>query len=247
MFQRFLSPMGTDIFSTYKRAALCAVMLTTAALVSGCSKQDIPTGSVPRGYEQRFPILITNAPIIVDLYLGAAGFDVPNIDRVRGFASLHREKNGGPVDINFPRNAALSPRTPSIVAAIENLLVANNIRVPVKVRFYDAADERTLAPIRLSFVALKAKVAGKCGEWPEDMVSGDSLKGWSNRNYHDYGCSYQNMIAAQTADPSDLMSPRADGNSDIIMRTRAIEKVRAGSDPSTGWAVKNSNIGGAGS
>jgi pilus assembly protein CpaD len=54
------------------------------------------------------------------------------------------------------------------------------------------------------------------------------------------------MLAAQTADPRDLIGPAADTPADSLMRGRAIDAVRAGKDPGTAWVVQNSNIGGLG-
>ena len=68
----------------------------------------------------------------------------------------------------------------------------------------------------------------------------------TNRPYWNMGCSYQNMLATQISDPRDLASPRAVANGDVEMRTRAIGKVRAGTDPGTVWITKNSSIGSVG-
>ena len=69
--------------------------------------------------------------------------------------------------------------------------------------------------------------------WPEDLASGASVEGWKNEPYSNFGCATQSTIAAQVDDPRDLVQPRALGPSDVAMRTRAIEDVRNGQDPST--------------
>ena len=48
------------------------------------------------------------------------------------------------------------------------------------------------------------------------------------------------------ADPRDLLGPRGETPQDIETRMRAINKVRAGADPSTGWATKSGAISGVG-
>ncbi|VVC55809.1 hypothetical protein RHAL1_02731 [Beijerinckiaceae bacterium RH AL1] len=97
--------------------------------------------------------------------------------------------------------------------------------------------------MRLSFVGVKAKEVNQCGQWPRDLGSGSSIDGWENEPYWNLGCSTQQMIAAQTSDPRDLVSPRGEERPDTEIRDRAITQVRSGSDPNTGWSVKNSNIG----
>jgi pilus assembly protein CpaD len=54
------------------------------------------------------------------------------------------------------------------------------------------------------------------------------------------------MIAAQTADPRDLLGPAAMTPPDSQMRSRAISAVRQGKDPGTVWKTQNSNIGAVG-
>jgi pilus assembly protein CpaD len=90
-------------------------------------------------------------------------------------------------------------------------------------------------PVRVSFTGLKAIVPTKCGQWPEDLASGSSVEGWKNESYSNFGCATQSTIAAQVDDPRDFVQPRALGPSDVAMRTRAIEAVRAGQDPGTDW------------
>ena len=116
----------------------------------------------------------------------------------------------------------------------------------VYVGAYPVRDPALAAPVRLSFTGVKAEVAGRCGEWPDDLASGASLDGWQNRAFWNFGCANQATLSAQIADPRDLLSPRGETPQDIETRMRAINKVRAGSDPSTGWVTKSGAISGVG-
>ena len=111
---------------------------------------------------------------------------------------------------------------------------------------YPVADPSLAAPVRLSFVGMKAKVKGACGEWPDDLASGSSLDGWQNKTYWNFGCANQTTLAAQIADPRDLATPRGETPADIETRMRAINNVRKGSDPSVTWATKSTSISGVG-
>ena len=42
-----------------------------------------------------------------------------------------------------------------------------------------------------------------CGRWPTDLARDDN-----NGNYENFGCASQNNLAAQVANPSDLLAPR---------------------------------------
>jgi pilus assembly protein CpaD len=111
---------------------------------------------------------------------------------------------------------------------------------------YPLVDDKLAAPIRLSFQALKAKVANRCGEWPQDLASGSSVNGWQNETYWNFGCANQATLSAQVADPRDLANPRGETASYVEMRMRAITKLRMGEDPSTNWRMKPSSISSVG-
>ena len=59
------------------------------------------------------------------------------------------------------------------------------------------------SPIRVSYPDMRAAVAGKCGRWPDDI-----LNHAENKHYANFGCSYQNNLAAQVANPADFLGPR---------------------------------------
>jgi pilus assembly protein CpaD len=67
---------------------------------------------------------------------------------------------------------------------------------------YQAPSVDISAPVRVAYTAMRAQT-NKCGRWPEDILD-DS----ENKHYADFGCSYQNNLAAQVADPADLLGPR---------------------------------------
>ena len=93
------------------------------------------------------------------------------------------------------------------------------------------------------FQGLKATAPGQCGVWPTDLASGDSIDGWKNDSYPNFGCATQATLAAQVADPRDLAQSRASGPGDVAMRLRAIGDVREGKDPGTDWKTKITAIG----
>ena len=98
--------------------------------------------------------------------------------------------------------------------------------------------------MRISFVGLKAKVASRCGEWPDDLASGGLAQGWENHPYWNQGCAYQTAFAAQVADPRDLVSPRAEAAERRRKCAHAPSPMSArAQDPGTNWTIKNTNIG----
>ena len=119
------------------------------------------------------------------------------------------------------RRPALRARCPSIRSATPFLAAGAHVRTIVD-RY--PADPYLAAPVRLSFLGLKAKVADRCGEWPKDLAIGSGAAvDWSNKPYWNFGCAYQSAFAAQVADPRDLVAPQGESPADTAMRTRAIE------------------------
>lgn len=63
---------------------------------------------------------------------------------------------------------------------------------------------------------------GPCGRWPADMLENTDNKHWAN-----FGCSYQNNMAAQIANPADLLGPRRPAEIDTERRSVSIDDYRA--------------------
>ena len=161
------------------------------------------------------------------------------------FAAMFRSEGQGQISVFIP--ADVTPRlAQATLKSIREKLNSAGIKGFLKVSHYTAEQPNQAAPIRLSFEHIVAHVASKCGEWPTDLASGSSEEGWQNRPYYNLGCATQSNLAAQVADPVDLARPRQEDPADVTMRTRAISAVRAGSDPGTGWATTNTNIGSLG-
>jgi pilus assembly protein CpaD len=85
----------------------------------------------------------------------------------------------------------------------------------------------------LSFAKLQAQVPHSCGHWPEDLGTSNWRVWAQNTSYWNFGCATQNNLAAFVADPLDLERGRPEGRIDTVRRMTAIEKLRAGQDPST--------------
>ena len=217
--------------------------------LAGCGRTDriVPTSIPMDDYRTRHPIVLAEARTSVDLFPSWAqrGLDNHTAKQVYSFAEQYHDFGQGPVQILIPRTLPAG-RASSFVADIKRVLVLGGARSGVVVSTYPAADPKLASTVRLSFSGVKATVADQCGQWPNDLASASSIEGWENKPYWNLGCSTQTMIAAQTSDPRDLVSPRGEDPPDTLIRSRGIEAVRKGSDPNTNWLVRNSNIGGIG-
>ncbi len=209
-------------------AAAAAAALAACGGVPYASSDPAFSGS----FEQRHPIVVAAAPTSMDLYPVGGRLDERSRANVRAFADRYRRDGSGAVMIQTPVGT-----NPNSVAVYEvrRALLGAGVRGRIAVGDYLPPNDGAAPPVRVSFTGLKAIVPTKCGQWPEDLASGSSVEGWKNEPYSNFGCATQSTIAAQVDDPRDFVQSRALGSSDVNMRTRAIEAVRNGQDPSTDW------------
>lgn len=215
-------------------------------LLAGCGATDrMVVSSIPMDdYQIRHPIVLGEEPrrleILVEPVSGR--FDHRSAAQLREYAGLYRKFGRGPIIISPP---SFPGATPSVEPVREALQRAG-ADAPLRVEPYPAGPNLS-APVRLSFFGLKASVADQCGQWPRDLAVGSGvITDWSNKPYWNYGCAFQTALAAQTADPRDLVAPQAETASDTVVRTRAIESIRKGEDPGTNWRISTSSISNVG-
>lgn len=81
-------------------------------------------------------------------------------------------------------------------------------------------------------------VTNSCGQWPEDLAD----NAFDNKNYYNFGCSQQSNLAAQIANPTDLVSPRAQTPIDAQQRGTIIGNYRSGTVATS--SVSTTGLGG---
>ena len=141
---------------------------------------------------------------------------------IAGFAAEYQRSSKGIIQIVTPNGALNSGAAASAAGEIRQLLVRMGVPKNMIVQnSYPAGDYGTSAPVRLSYVAIAAQT-GPCGEWPEDMT----LNTVENKNYYNFGCASQRNLAAQIADPNDLLGPRRMTPADAEQRGQAMERYR---------------------
>lgn len=227
-----------------RRLALAAVLL--AGPLAACSTVDrtVPTASVPADYHLRHPVVLANEPTFLDVFpIGPDGrLDRRTIHQIDDFAADYRQAGQGAVLIGAPADDPVSrAATERTVKAVRAALARFGVRGPISVARYPVEDPRLASPLHLSYVKMQARVASRCGDWPDDLNAGATLHGWENRSYYNLGCASAKTFAAQIDDPRDLIAPRAEDPTDVQLRTRAIGLLRGspdaanGVDPGTKW------------
>jgi len=209
-----------------RRLSRAIVATAVLALLAGCAMtttDSVTVGAVPDDYRTNHPIMIAEKDQIIDLPVGASD---------RGMTGTQKVALGGFLD-DYDRSAApvltiLVPRgsrneLAASQAGAEFAQFAKKRGVPpgrVTVSSYAAQSGDTSAPVRVMYTAMRAQT-NKCGRWPEDIAqTGD------NKHYANFGCSYQNNMAAQIANPADLLGPRKMTEIDAERRSVVIDDYR---------------------
>lgn len=180
--------------------------IVAASLLAGCAKRDsITVGAVPDDYRTNHPIVIAEKEETLDLPVSAGSRGATPSQRasLEGFLANYDKVAAPTVNIVVPAGS------PNALAAGEVgrdfAEIARQAGVPaarIMLASYSAMPEESVAPVRVSYVAMRAQT-DKCGRWPDDL-----LETSENKHYANFGCSYQNNVAAQIANPSDLLGPR---------------------------------------
>ena len=232
--------------NTYRPLGARLACLAALGLSLGACAADraVVTGSTyPRDYRERHPIVLGDAPAALDIFVrGPSGLDERQIEDVKAFAEDYRRTGKGGLVAQVPGGGHRDVGTARTLDAVRHALSAGGLPgTYLTVTTYQPADPTLAAPIRLSFRKLQAKVHGKCGLWPQDLGVSDFSFNLRNEPYWNLGCATQTNVAAQVADPVDLVRGRTDGAIDPIRRGQNIEKLRKGNDPSTSYRQDQQN------
>ena len=203
-----------------------APLLIAASLLSGCAGpgHSVTVGAVPDDYRTNHPIIVSEKERTVDIPVatGDRNLTISMRETVRGAAQSYRSSASGAVRIMTPvgsANAGAASVLASQVAAVlrkEGVPGDRILSSPYPVSSPDDA-----APIRIAFMAISAST-GECGRWPEDLLADTT----DNKHYANFGCATQSNLAAQIANPGDLIAPRGMTPIDAERRSTVIESYR---------------------
>ncbi len=205
-------------------APVAVLAVLSVSLLAGCAKRDsITVGSVPDDYRTNHPIVVAEQEQVIDLPVGASQMALSRgqKDVLGGFMGGYERETRSAVRILVPSGSANGAAAAHISSDVATYLRGIGVHGgSILVDYYDAGDPRVSAPIRVSYSAMRAS-AGKCGRWPDDI-----LKTSDNKHYANFGCSAQNNLAAQVANPADLLGPRRSTSIDPENRADAIDQYK---------------------
>lgn len=241
--EAFVSVQRSSFRLLASAAARVVLIGVAAAALAGCVRRtgDIQA-QIPDDYRERHPIVLGDVPKVIDVFLvGNGGIDHRQAEDLRQFMAAYRKNGKGSLIASLPPSAP-GTSVHQTLGEIRRIAAAEGIpggHVQVDTR---GPTFPTAAAIRLHYSQLEAKLVSKCGQWPHDLAGGSTLQSWENRPYYNLGCSYQSHLAAQIADPRDLIRTRPEGDIDVGRRIADIESVRDNEDPTTKWPQDQTKI-----
>jgi pilus assembly protein CpaD len=209
-----------------RRIAAAAAAGVMAAALAGCemTRHEI-VGSIPDDYRTRHPIVFDQTLQSMDIPVGL------NKDRltegeeanIAGFARKFRDSGAASLAVVVPSGSANEVVATRLSAQVRRSLVASGISPDrIEYRVYGANAAEKAAALRIAYNQVSAKT-GKCGLWPDRIEETTE-----NRNYYNFGCATQQNLAAQVANPLDLMYPRQQTPPDAERRAVMIDAYRRG-------------------
>lgn len=210
--------------SLFQIAALGLAAMLLQACANG-NRDDLKTGAIPDDYRTRHPIVLAEVEQSIDIPVasGDRSLSIGAQDVINGFFAEYRRTSSGVLRIQYPSGASNSAAAQTLRRSFRQLALQNGVPGGrIQETSYQADPNGGLAPIRLSYNSMKA-TTDQCGQWPSDI-----LHDTTNRNWDNYGCATQSNLAAQIANPTDLVSPREMTPIDAKRRTTVIGNYRDG-------------------
>ena len=214
------------------RLATAATVLSVAAALASCAARPdrVTTSSVPDDYRIRHPITLAEVQHSLDVPIGSGErkLTTPLRDLVRGFAQDYAALSASTIAIAVPATSANAGAAHAVKSEVRRVLIDAGVKPNrIVLTTYDPSEASASAPIRLSFVAVTA-ITGDCGQWPSDLF-GPSIV--DNTNWENFGCASQQNLAAQIANPADLVGPRGMTPIDAPRRAEVISIYRKDGNP----------------
>lgn len=217
-----MKPVSSNMKKTLKMSVVFAGILLT-----GCAsyqKDHFTVGSTPKDYRTQHPIIVAESEISEDLIVARSmnRMSFRHENTATSFYGKFRQSGAKSLRVILPagshNESAARKVAHDVIAHMKTLgLEAHQVQVSR----YHASNHGDAATVRLSYNAITADIASKCGQWNEDLRETKE-----NQNYNNYGCSTQNNLAKMIANPADLLGPRGESEIDAGRRDNVINDWR---------------------
>lgn len=176
---------------------------------------------------ERYAIQVKPAPVELMLAAHGSGLSEAQAAALRDFVGRYNDADRGAITIKAPEHGPDQSGVYRTATAARDYLISQGAMPgDVRIEGYDAGGDGK-APVRVSFVGYHAE-GPVCGNSWSD-ISREA----NNQVYPEFGCALTANVAAQIADPADLLHPRASDPPDALRRSDVITKYRQAQTTST--------------
>lgn len=234
--------LSTPVHGLRGRSLRAGLAGLACILLAGCAN-DRNAGSPPAIHPyDRHPITLVEGDRTIEIFAAGGGRGIGTRQQadIRAFAAEYRRNGHGPFYMAVPIGNPKAARTAGVIAG---QLRAAGVR-PVRAAYETAGDPGSVAPVKLTFGRMQARVATRCGRWTDDVGGyAGNFESWNNQPYRDFGCSSQQMLAQQVADPLDLVRSRPEAPPNTARATTVLMNYRTGKKTSVDTPDKAQAIG----
>ena len=208
---------------------LSLILLATFAL-GACATDEVENKPAPATAltpTERFPIEVREHPEELRLASHIQGLSANQTAALDAFIGHWSGVQGGDVLVKSPSNGGDPQAIYRTTVDARDYLLAHGVD-PARVRIvgYDAGGDRA-APVVLGYAAYVAK-GPKCGQDWENLTATKD-----NREYNNFGCAVSANLAAEIANPGDLLQPRTMEPADAARRQTVLDRYRQGQTTSS--------------
>lgn len=207
-------------------------LLALGACASDQDSQSVAARRPPITPSERYAIGVRPAPLELKLGAHLDGLSATQVDALRDFVGRWNDADGAQITVKAPSHGPDPTAVYRTATGARDWLIAQGVPPDhVQIVGYDAAADAA-APVVVGFLRYEAK-GPQCGhDW------GNLAIDYSNEVYSQFGCSITANIAAQVADPADLLHPRTETAPDATRRQVVLDKYRTGATTSTAKDVQ---------
>lgn len=199
-------------------AGLALALLSACASTGGSETAALPSTETAQWNDR---VHVDAHPDEVLLALHAEGLSAAQNQALDGLVQRWLTAEAREIVVSAPTGGTTGEVAGRMAVAARQRLIAMGAP-PAKVRVmgYDAAGAPA-APLRVGFLRYTAQIP-QCGAW--ENITGTR----NNVAYENFGCAVTANIAAQVANPEDLLGPRDMTPADSGRRANVLDKYRKG-------------------
>ncbi|MGH6828876.1 MAG: CpaD family pilus assembly protein [Rhizomicrobium sp.] len=177
------------------------------------------------------PIAVEPSYQALKIDASAKGIAPSDMSRLEAFVRDYEAHGDGKIAVNVPAGAEADGEAAVIAGRIGEMGVSRD-RILIASHDAQPGDDRA----ELNYVSYRAST-GPCGDWSENLAYT-----MDNRTAANLGCAVQHNVAAEVADPRDLLEPRPASGADANRGDAVITNYEQGKPTS---AIKTPDQSGA--